>query len=265
MDTFEYIRSLSQIRKSLTGRSDGLPDPSWVRITTITMCSKFLEDIDLPKFRENFKKLETVTVRRKGSKFGGFEWRMGETAFYNQVTIGYRDAYSRKSIKIFPNGSIQVAGCSDLFDCRRILRQLSFILKVVLGRETDIPVDEVAVKMINTNFSLNSSVNLNKIIQKLSRPPFRVTYDPDRYSAVKVKFVPGPDMKQVTASIFSTGKIIVTGAQTLQEIAQAFAILNQNLRDPAIYVKPVTVQETFDTILGAKFDEWVEVLDRTDK
>jgi hypothetical protein len=263
MDTFQYIRDLANIRKELVSATDGLPDPSWVRITTITMCSKFLEDIDLPKFRENFKKLETVTVRRKGSKFGGFEWRMADTAFYNQVTIGYRDAYSRKSIKIFPNGSIQVAGCSDLFDCRRILRQLSFILKVVLGRETDIPVDEAAVKMINTNFSLNSSVNLNKIIQKLSKPPFRVTYDPDRYSAVKVKFVPGPDMKQVTASIFSTGKIIVTGAQTLQEIAQAFSILNQNLRDPAIYVKTVSVPETFETILGAKFEDWVAVLDRT--
>jgi TATA-box binding protein (TBP) (component of TFIID and TFIIIB) len=278
MDTFEYIRSLAQIRKGLTGRSDGLPDPSWVRITTITMCSKFLEDIDLPKFRENFKKLETVIVRRKGSKFGGFEWKMADTAFYNQVTIGYRDAYSRKSIKIFPNGSIQVAGCSDLFDCRRILRQLSFILKVVLGREHNIPVDEVSVKMINTNFSLNSSVNLMKIItalgstaneddlikeRKMPVGKFKVTYDPDRYSAVKVKFVPGPDMKQVTASIFSTGKIIVTGAQTLQEIAQAFSILNHNLRDPAIYIAPVAVPETFDTILGAKFEEWVEVLDRT--
>jgi len=260
MDTFEYIRSLAAIRAQFT---DGpLPEPSWVRITTITMCSKFLEDIDLAKFKENFAKLGSVTVRLKGSRFSGFEWKMSDTAFYNQVTIGYRDAYSRKSIKIFPNGSIQVAGCSDMFDCRRILRQLSFILKVVLGREQDIPVDEVAVKMINTNFSLNSSVNLNKIIQKLSRPPFRVTYDPDRYSAVKVKFVPGPDMKQVTASIFSTGRIIVTGAQTLQEIAQAFSILNQNLRDPNIFVKQVAVPETFDTILGGRFEDWVKVLNK---
>jgi TATA-box binding protein (TBP) (component of TFIID and TFIIIB) len=304
MDTFEYIRALAAIRSEICKLGKGLPEPSWVRITTITMCSKFLEDIDLPKFRENFKKLETVTVRRKGTRFGGFEWRMSDTAFYNQVTIGYRDAYSRKSIKIFPNGSIQVAGCSDIFDCRRILRQLSFILKVVLGREKDIPVDEVAVKMINTNFSLNSSVNLMKIITALgstanearanylderishydlvdedcdldslieerkiigARMPvgkFKVTYDPDRYSAVKVKFVPGPGMKQVTASIFSTGRIIVTGAQTLQEIAQAFSILNQNLRDPAIYVKTVPVLETFDTILGAKFEDWVEVLNK---
>jgi len=253
LDTFKYIQTLAEIKSRF-------PTSSWVRVTTITMISKFGQDIDLATFREKFK---PVSVRPKGSTGKGFEWSMKKTTFYNQVTIGYRDAYSRKSIKIFPNGSIQVAGCSDLLDCRRILGQLSFILKVVLGRDHDIPVDEVSVKMINTNFSLNSSVNLNKIIHKLSHPPFRVTYDPDRYSAVKVKFVPGPDMKQVTASIFSTGKIIVTGAQTLQEIAQAFSILNQNLRDPDIYVKTVNVAETFDTILGAKFEDWVAVLERT--
>jgi hypothetical protein len=100
MDTFQYIRDLIQIRSQFC---DGeLPEPSWVRITTITMCSKFLETINLPKFRENFKKLEKVVLRRKGSKFSGFEWRMVETAFYNQVTIGYRDAYSRKFTKDFP-------------------------------------------------------------------------------------------------------------------------------------------------------------------
>jgi hypothetical protein len=37
------------------------------------------------------------------------------------------------------------------------------------------------------------------------------------------------------------------------------------LRDPAIYVKTVNTPETFDTILGAKFDDWVAVLDRTNK
>jgi TATA-box binding protein (TBP) (component of TFIID and TFIIIB) len=114
--------------------------------------------------------------------------------------------------------------------------------------------------MINTNFSLNSSVNLNKIIQKFSKiPGFKVTFDPDRYSAVKIKFVPGEGMKQVTASIFSTGKIIVTGAQKLDEIAQAYKILNQNL-EFQMFVKPVAVPETFDTIMGAPFVEWVRVL-----
>jgi len=265
--SFAYIQKLNRIRAGLI--NDQSPDPSWVRITTITMCSKFLEAIDLPKFRENFKKLETVYVRPKGSRSRGFAWKMKETAFYNQVTIGYEDHSSRKSIKLFPNGSIQVAGCADLFDCRRILKQLSFILMVVLGKEAVVPVDEVSVKMINTNFSLNSSVNLLKIIGKLSKAtagrdtpsPFKVTFDPDRYSAVKVKFVPKPGQKQVTASIFSTGKIIVTGAQTLDEIAEAYSILNQNLRDPAILIKPSAQPELFDNIMGATFGEWHRVLE----
>lgn len=266
--SFAYIQKLNRIRAGLI--NDQSPDPSWVRITTITMCSKFLEAIDLPKFRENFRKLETVYVRPKGSRSRGFAWKMKETAFYNQVTIGYEDHSSRKSIKLFPNGSIQVAGCADLFDCRRILKQLSFILMVVLGKEAVVPVDEVSVKMINTNFSLNSSVNLLKIIGKLSKaapgqdsasPSFKVTFDPDRYSAVKVKFVPKPGQKQVTASIFSTGKIIVTGAQTLDEIAEAYSILNQNLRDPAILIKPSAQPELFDNIMGATFGEWHRVLE----
>jgi len=91
--------------------------------------------------------------------------------------------------------------------------------------------------------------------------PFKVTFDPDRYSAVKVKFVPKPGQKQVTASIFSTGKIIVTGAQTLDEIAEAYSILNQNLRDPAILIKPAAQPELFDNIMGATFGEWDRVLE----
>jgi TATA-box binding protein (TBP) (component of TFIID and TFIIIB) len=259
MDSFPYILKLNSIREKLVADTTR-PDPSWVRITTITMISKFLQEIDLKKFKEKFKELGTITVRQKGSKFRGFEWNMKDTAFYNQVTIGYQDAYSRKSVKIFGNGAIQVAGCSDLFDCRRVLKQLAFILYDVLKLESPPPFADADVKMINTNFSLNSSVNLNKIIQKFSKiPGFKVTFDPDRYSAVKIKFVPEKDMKQVTASIFSTGKIIVTGAQKLEEIAQAYKILNENL-EVGMFVKPVQNPETFNTIMGAPFEEWVRVL-----
>jgi TATA-box binding protein (TBP) (component of TFIID and TFIIIB) len=114
--------------------------------------------------------------------------------------------------------------------------------------------------MINTNFSLNSSVHLHKVIAKFSsRPSFKVTFDPDRYSAVKVKFTPKPDQKQVTASIFSTGKIIVTGAQTLDEIAGAYETINKVITTDAL-VKPVAEPELFNNIMGASFEEWDRVL-----
>ena len=176
------------------------------------------------------------------------------------MTIGYADQYSRKSVKLFPNGSIQVAGCADLFDCRRILKQLGFILTYVLQLEKPVEVGDASVKMINTNFSLNASVNLNKVIQRFTvQKGFKVTFDPDRYSAVKVKFTPREGQKQVTASIFSTGKIIVTGAQTLDEIAGAYETINRVL-DETSFVKPVAEPELFETVMGASFEEWGRVL-----
>lgn len=258
-ETFDYILKLNAIRSELL-KDPNRPPPSWVRITTITMVSKFQTEIDLPKFRENFSKLGSVTLRPVGSNSRGFEWSMKDTAFYNQVTIWYADQYSRKSVKIFPNGSIQVAGCSDLFDCKRVLAQLAFIMKVVMDLEEPVPTDPPAVKMINTNFSLNASINLNKIFQSLSsKPMFKVAFNPDRYSAVKVKFTPIKGMKQVTASIFSTGRIIVTGAQSLVEIAGAYEILN-NVIEPSFFVKKVSEPEMFEVVTGARFGEWVRVL-----
>jgi TATA-box binding protein (TBP) (component of TFIID and TFIIIB) len=247
METFSYVCTLAAIQAKH-------PRVSLVRITTITMCAKLLMDIDIPRLREAFTTCGTMRV-------GPFEWGMRDTAFYNQVTIGYRDTNSTKSVKLFPNGSIQVAGCSDLFDCERIIRQLSSILRQHAGATDDIPIESISVKMINTNFSLNSMVNLNNIIAHLSKDPtFKVTFTPERYSAVKIKFAPGPDMKQVTASIFSTGKIIVTGAQTLKEIAFAYKILNEQLASDRILVGPSPTSDVFDVIMGYKFSELVPAL-----
>jgi TATA-box binding protein (TBP) (component of TFIID and TFIIIB) len=252
MDTFKYILTLADIKEKF-------PTSSWVRITTITMISKLGQEIDLEAFRAKFVPCH---LRPKGSSAKGFEWTMKKTTFYNQVTIGYRDPYSQKSVKLFPNGSVQVAGCSDMFDCERILRQVAFIV----SRTLEVPINaahliaSMSVKMINTNFSLNSSVNLNKVIQRFSRhAEFRVSFDPDRYSAVKVKFQPGPDTKQVTASIFSTGKIIVTGAQTLREIAMAFHILNTHLMGD-VRIAPTEKKDEFGVILGHPFKTIVPVL-----
>ena len=101
------------------------------------MVSKFVDGIDIHKLRDRMTKLKSIKLRMAGSKSGGFEWKLRETKFYNQVTLGYVDNYSTKSVKVFPNGSIQVAGCSDLFDCNRVIKQLGFILKTVLKKSED--------------------------------------------------------------------------------------------------------------------------------
>jgi TATA-box binding protein (TBP) (component of TFIID and TFIIIB) len=275
MATKRYIVTLDDVRKKYHPSP-----PSWIRITTITMLCKFMGDVDIEKIRAAFAD-GPIRIRRKGALTNGFEWSLKNAAFYNQVTVGYEDQYSNKSIKMFPNGSVQVAGCSDLRDCKRIMRQLSFLVQRVTEREEPLKIDNFRVVMINTNFSMNSSVNLMKVIEVLAaenkfdvtynpleieRLPtnpltendrFIVSFNPERYSAVKVKFHPAANTKQVTASIFSTGKIIVTGAETLREIALAYEVLNEKLQSTKI---EATKEDTFDVIKGNKFDDIVSKL-----
>lgn len=252
MATKRYIVTLDDVRKKYHPSP-----PSWIRITTITMLCKFMCDIDIEKIRAAFAD-GPIRIRRKGALTNGFEWSLKTTAFYNQVSVGYEDQYSNKSIKMFPNGSVQVAGCSDLRDCKRIMKQLAFLVQRILEREEPITIDNFRVVMINTNFSMNSSVNLMKVIDVLSaESKFVVSFNPERYSAVKVKFHPADNTKQVTASIFSTGKIIVTGAETLREIALAYEVLNEKLQKTKI---EATKEDTFDVIKGSKFDDIVSKL-----
>jgi hypothetical protein len=274
MATKRYIVTLDDVRKKYPS------PPSWIRITTITMLCKFMCDVDIEKIRAAFAD-GPIRIRRKGALTNGFEWSLKNAAFYNQVTVGYEDQYSNKSIKMFPNGSVQVAGCSDLRDCKRIMRQLSFLVQKVLEREEPLKIENFRVVMINTNFSMNSTVDLMKVIDILSEDEmfmpvypmmnededededevfdhnFIVSFNPERYSAVKVKFNPASNTKQVTASIFSTGKIIVTGAETLREIALAYEVLNEKLQSTKI---EATKEDTFDVIKGSKFVDIVNKL-----
>jgi len=259
-NSFSYLLTLDEFRK-------GFPDetrPSWIKITTITMVSKFIQQIDIKRLRSVFENLETFKLKRSGTKGnGGFEWKLKPTTFYNQVTLTYHDSYSTKSVKVFPNGSIQVAGCCDLFDCKRIITQLIYIFKTFLKMENQVPVDSFRVVMINSNFSLNYNINLMKVAKHFENHSdiFKVSFEPDRYSAVKIKFQPAQDMKEITTSIFSTGKIIITGAETLKEIAFGYNIINQHINEePQIRVSQTEEKDVFDVFLGHKCEPMIEHL-----
>jgi TATA-box binding protein (TBP) (component of TFIID and TFIIIB) len=258
-NSFSYLLTLGEMRNALPEEIR----PSWVKITTITMVSSFIQEIDIKKLRSIFERIGSYKMRRKGTNTDGFEWKLKPTTFYNQVTLTYNDTYSTKSVKVFPNGSIQVAGCCDLFDCKRIITQLVYIFKTFLGLEIQLPVDSFRVVMINSNFSLNYNINLMKVADWFEEynDIFKVSFEPDRYSAVKIKFKPAHDMKEITCSIFSTGKIIITGAETLKEIAFAYNIINQHINEnPQIRVSRTEETDVFDVYLGYKCEPFIKKL-----
>ena len=263
-NSFSYLVSLDEFRNEI-------PEdirPSWVKLTTITMISSFKKDINIQKIRQMFEKVTPIAIRKVGSKMTeGREWVLKPTTFYNQITLSYTDQYSTKSIKIFPNGSIQVAGCTHLPNCKHIIKQLSVLFRICLGDEYVVPHDTFRVVMINSNFSLNWNINLMRTANHFENysDVFKVSFEPDRYSAVKVKFKPAEDMKEVTASIFSTGKIIITGAETFKEIAFAYNVINQHINtDPSIRVSRVdpSKMEVFDrdTLSGQNISDFINKL-----
>ena len=237
-NSFSYLLTLEEMRKNLPEEIR----PSWVKITTITMVSSFIQEIDIKKLRETFEQVGSYRLKRSGTTTDGFEWKLKPTTFYNQVTLTYHDTYSTKSVKVFPNGSIQVAGCCDLFDCKRIITQLIYIFKRFLDLDINVSSDAFRVVMINSNFSLNYNINLMKVADWFEEynDIFKVSFEPDRYSAVKIKFKPAEDMK---------------------EIAFAYNIINQHINEnPSIRVSRTSETDVFDIFLGYRCEPLIEKL-----
>lgn len=253
--TFSYLLTLDEFRRKIPEDKR----PSWIKLTTITMVSSFNKPIDVPKIRKLFE-MSDVHLKLNAQSTGGVTWSIKPTTFYNQITLSYEDCYSVKSIKIFPNGSIQVAGCNDLFNCSNIISSLIYILQ---SFDPDVipPVNTYRIVMINSNFSLNNNINLMKTTEHFERHSdiFKVSFEPDRYSAVKIKFKPAADMKEITTSIFSTGKIIITGAETLKEIVFAYNIINEHINsNPDIRVSKTDVEDLFGTFSGYDIEECID-------
>lgn len=256
-NSFSYILSLDEFRSSFPEEVR----PSWVKITTITIISKFATTIDICKLRSRLEKVGHVTLKRADAKYPkGFTWRLNNTTtFYNQITLKCEDV-STKSVKLFSNGSVQIAGARDLFDCKRIISQLSWICKKFVNIEE--PPKDFRVVMINSNFSLNSTLNLMSVAEHFSQASvFKTTFQPDRYSAVKIKFRPAEDMKEITCSIFSTGKIIITGAETLKEIAFGYNVIVSHINERMdLRVAPTQEKDLFDDYHGYKANDLISVL-----
>ncbi len=225
---------------------------SYLSMTTITSTFKVSIGLDVQTLKQKMKN-EPLTIKKKGSLHKGYTWTVKDNKFFNQITAEYRDEFSKKSIKFFPNGSIHVTGCSDLVDCHRVMAQVEFCVKKYTGND-DVHTSDFRVLMINANFSMNSMLNLQQVTQKSENAGCTVSFKPEIYSAVKIKFVPGPDMKKITASVFSSGCVLITGAKTLREITASYKFLVGLLTDTC--VRPNQSVKHFNNFLAVPFDSW---------
>lgn len=257
-ETLEYVSALNDIKKTFKKVT-----PSWVKITTITVVAKLNTELKIELIRSVFDELGCLKLRPVGSSSRGHTWVLSQTTFYNQVSLCYQDSRSKKSIKLFPNGSIQAAGCVDLIDCKNVIEQIRTIVAMTHSMKVPPACSDCKIAMINTNFSLNMKLSQYGITDIFTKNGYNVSFDPDRYSAVKVKFEPIEGGKRVTASIFSTGKVIVTGAENLKEIAEAYRAIVSTVEKnySKTYAADSPTQDVFPEFMVYTWDQWLDYTD----
>jgi TATA-box binding protein (TBP) (component of TFIID and TFIIIB) len=196
-----------------------------LRISTITLCFNLNTDIDTDKLSESY-------VSKNNGKF------------YNSIIFNWHTKYQNKtivSVKIFPNGKVQVAGLSNIKSCAYIIRKVHNKCKCFYVYPQQAQISDVKIAMINSDFKLNKALNLTKFCDILSYNTIQsdgnflsIIYQPIKYPAINTKFICDDNLskyfehiykyslkkkfnKTISILIFRSGSIIITGGNNIEE------------------------------------------------
>jgi TATA-box binding protein (TBP) (component of TFIID and TFIIIB) len=173
------------------------------------------------------------------------------------------------SIKLFANGRIHLTGARTVENAETFVREVSKTLRSVAGQIPGTlwidPMEEFQVCMINSNCDLGFEVNRPSLVQYMTRnfPGISISYDPCMYPGVQIKFLWNAAVemtpngqgtcrclcahqgiqrctgkgrgdaigscRKVTISVFQTGQVILTGAQSMQQLDDAYAFVVSKL------------------------------------
>jgi len=261
LQSFRFILTVDDFRRSVPECSR----PSCPHITTITFQLNAGQPIDNEKLQRVFAGNGTLNMRPATHGRGDprFKWRMTDSKFRNQVSLRLDDGASKKgkSVKVFEKGTVHVTGARDLFDCELISTQIAEniinkhdLVKIPIKQ----PVD-CKILMINANFNIGHGVDLKKLESHLRvyrENTFRPHFAPDVYAALSVKFsLQHEDEKEVTVSIFGSGKSIIAGSRTLRDLAAGYVMIHEAISAAGDDVLgPPASTPTRDTFMGYDVD-----------
>jgi len=133
--------------------------------------------------------------------------------FNNQVSV----RYGTKSIKMFRNGSVHVTGCKTPGEFVQAVTAVCVAMtEAGIG---DIVVESFSVLMINITFCANTTLRLQALRDKSLERGWQGSYDADIYPGLNLKIPVGA--RTVTALVFRSGNVILTGSKSPAEAVEA--------------------------------------------
>ncbi len=216
---------------------------SALKISTITLCFNLNSSIDIKQLKIDYPPNKSAT-------------------FYNSIIYNWHTKYQYKtivSVKIFPNGKIQVAGLATIMACAYIIRKINKKILKYLNEESYL--SNVKIAMINSDFKLKSSINIVEfcnILSKLTINEFEpslnkgaflnVIYQPIKYPAINSKFICSSNIQSyydhyymhgakkkfkstISVLIFRSGSIIITGGNLLSDYNEIYLYLLEIIKN----------------------------------
>jgi TATA-box binding protein (TBP) (component of TFIID and TFIIIB) len=196
-----------------------------LNVSTITLiCNLNVDRICMQTFCEGFDEFGIEVKRYKRNKeFEITKRGKIKKSFFNQVTLNYSDI-SKKSIKVFSNGKLQITGLTSCLECNKVSEMVNGWLKKYLNNDT-ICITKMYIGMINSNFSMMTNLDLVKLNGILNVNPCVVSiYNPESYPAINMKYV-HQDVS-VSVFVFATGNIVITGGKKLQDMRVAYEFIH---------------------------------------
>jgi TATA-box binding protein (TBP) (component of TFIID and TFIIIB) len=186
-------------------------------------------------------------------------------SFFNQSTIVVRrkinsdtsskEGFKEVNVKLFANGGIQMTGVVSEEFAYDAVQYLLSIINNIPAKIFNEPakIEKFSTKLINTDYELNKFINqdaLHKIL--INEYNLFSMLEKTIYQGVNTKFFYNTnnentgicrcdtekfckgqgtglgkgECKRITMSIFRTGRIIITGARTMEQIEAAYKFLN---------------------------------------
>lgn len=214
---------------------------TYISLSTMTVICDLSCEIDIELLGKNFRSPPypaCILIQAKNhDEYELTKRGRVRKSFYNQATIKFED-HTRKSIKIFSNGRLQMTGLTSLQEAVDVGHIISSVLmnsSNALVEKDYIPKPEkIKIGMINTNFSFSCGLDIILLKSLYMNYPdkIKVIYEPDIYPGLKIKFKTSSN-ELTSVFIFTTGNVVMTGVKSLNDIQEAFnfivPIINDNL------------------------------------
>lgn len=238
-----------------------------LRISTMTAVAKLCDMINIENMFESIQIDDVVKFVEYKEKHKGYSKKLDKkprkqkkrVTFYNQSTIHIYNNGKIVNVKLFNNGKVQMTGLKyekqglEVLDIVKDIFMRNYDLEF-LDKKT-LNIENYDIVLINSDFDIKYSVNREILHREIINKGLYSSYEPCMYPGVNIKYYfnnnndkcgickctekcngkgrgcGNGQCKRVTIAVFASGKIIITGGRSIEQLVDSYDFIKGVLSD----------------------------------